>query len=321
MISQSENFRVKCSGMINCTGRISLFLAVIISVSFCKSSESIQSAGSIPYDLDKPDKRYVMPGSLKEISGIEFFKEDKILCIQDEKGIIYEFNTEKNKITNKFEFANGGDYEDIAISGQTAYVVRSDGAIFAVSNFDKGSGDLKVYKTHLSRENNCEGVAYDKISNSLFISCKGSPSVRKEKPFRGYKAIYQFDQETKKLNKEPLYLIDLGKPDCYKSEIVFNAYTQRAAEELKRGESEPVPEPSGIAIHPVSDEIYLLYNVGKILIVMDRQGKILAWKALDKDLFRQPEGICFSPSGDLFISNEGRGEDGYILKFKIQKSG
>ena len=62
----------------------------------------------------------------------------------------------------------------------------------------------------------------------------------------------------------------------------------------------------------------MISNIGKLLIVMDRRGEILDIHALDIKLFRQPEGICFSPSGDLFISNEGQGGKGYILKFKAQ---
>ena len=50
-----------------------------------------------------------------------------------------------------------------------------------------------------------------------------------------------------------------------------------------------------------------------------RQGNILEIQEFDDKLFRQPEGICFSPSGDLFISNEGKGGKGYILGFKLLK--
>ena len=57
-----------------------------------------------------------------------------------------------------------------------------------------------------------------------------------------------------------------------------------------------------------------------MLMVLDRNGKVLDLQDLDNKLFLQPEGICFSPQGDLFISNEGRGGKGYILKFKYLKN-
>ena len=60
----------------------------------------------------------------------------------------------------------------------------------------------------------------------------------------------------------------------------------------------------------------MISSVGKLLTIMDREGLILGVQALDPNLFRQPEGICFSPEGDLYISNEGKGGKGYVLKFK-----
>ena len=61
----------------------------------------------------------------------------------------------------------------------------------------------------------------------------------------------------------------------------------------------------------------MISSVGKLLIVLNRKGKVLDVKELDPKMFRQPEGICFSPTGDMFISNEGQGGKGYILKFQL----
>jgi uncharacterized protein YjiK len=36
-------------------------------------------------------------------------------------------------------------------------------------------------------------------------------------------------------------------------------------------------------------------------------------------MLKQPEGICFAPEGDLYISSEGRGADGFILRFAYAK--
>jgi uncharacterized protein YjiK len=48
---------------------------------------------------------------------------------------------------------------------------------------------------------------------------------------------------------------------------------------------------------------------------MNRSGKTLSSVALDPKLLRQPEGICFSPEGTLFIASEGDGKKGYLLQF------
>ena len=113
-----------------------------------------------------------------------------------------------------------------------------------------------------------------------------------------------------------MYLIDLREIEGYKDEGSFTQFSSKLARVL--GISDPYGNfrPSAIAIHPLTDEIYITSSVGKLLVVLDREGLISDVHALNPALFRQPEGICFSPEGDLYISNEGKEGKGYILKFK-----
>jgi hypothetical protein len=62
----------------------------------------------------------------------------------------------------------------------------------------------------------------------------------------------------------------------------------------------------------------MISSRGKILLILDRQGNVLHLVDLDPKTFRQPEGMCFSPAGDLFISNEGKGGKGTILRFNYR---
>ncbi|HET7898550.1 MAG TPA: hypothetical protein VFL47_12780, partial [Flavisolibacter sp.] len=75
--------------------------------------------------------------------------------------------------------------------------------------------------------------------------------------------------------------------------------------------------PSAVAVHPVSGDIYVLSTrKTKGLAQYSRDGKILGFQEIDKDLMPQPEGLCFSPNGEMYISTEGKGgEPGKILKF------
>ena len=257
-----------------------------------------------------------MPASLEEISGISWTGKGSLACIQDEDGIIYFYSLEKEEVVSEVKFGKDGDYEDIAVVKNTAYVLKSNGNIFRVKNFKKEKIKVKSYKTLLSNKNDSEGMVYDSSENRLLIACKGSPSIEKENPYKGYRAVYSFDLESMQLLEEPVYLIDLHKIDSYKDQSSFTQFSSRLAKIL--GITDPYGNlrPSGIAIHPITDEIYIISSVGKLLIRLDRDGLILGVQALDPNLFRQPEGICFSPEGELFISNEGKGGKGYILKFK-----
>lgn len=290
-------------------------LAVLLTLlGLCKSPDIPFKKGL--YNLGNPDHRYTMPASLEEISGISWTGKGTLACIQDEDGIIYCYNLEKEKVVSKAKFGKDGDYEDISIVKNTAYVLKSNGHIFRVKNFKKDEIKVKRYKTPLSNKNDAEGMVYDSSESRLLIACKGSPSIEKENPHKGYRAVYSFDLGTNQLLEEPVYLIDLRKIEGYKDQGNFTQASSKLAKIL--GITDPYGNfrPSGIAIHPLTDEIYMISSVGKLLVVLDREGYILGVQALDPNLFRQPEGICFSPEGVLYISNEGRGGKGYVLKFK-----
>ena len=58
-----------------------------------KNSENTVVA--INYNLSNPDKIYVLPNSLKEVSGITETDASSIACIQDEKGILLIYDLVK----------------------------------------------------------------------------------------------------------------------------------------------------------------------------------------------------------------------------------
>ena len=302
--------KVRILGLLVCT----------MFISFCNPG----TEGKIPpakdflrYDLESPDARYPLPKYLEEISGLSYYGKGKIACVQDEKANIYILNLEKEKIIEKYDFGSDADYEDICVVGSTAYILRNNGNIYRIKKFKKKDRKIKKFTTPLKEKNDTEGIVHDPSSNSLLIACKGSPSIEKENPYEGYKAIYRFDLEEEKLVKTPHILIDLARLDSYIDQSAFSRFSVRVAKSLRLVESETSFKPSGIAIHPIDGEIYIISSVGKLLIIMNPSGKVQNVIELDPKLYRQPEGICFSPTGDMFISSEGQGGKGYILKFGI----
>jgi uncharacterized protein YjiK len=299
--------------------RLPALVVMLSLVSYCQPPEI--TFKKCLYDLGRPDQRFTLPHDLEEISGISWMGEGKLACIEDENGIIYLYSLEDEAINDTRKFNKDGDYEDIEVVGNTAYVLESKGDIFRVKHFRQDDFKVKRYKTRLSKKNNAEGMAYDFSEERFLIALKGSPAVDKEISFEGYRAVYAFDPGTEKLTQEPVYLVDLRSIDSYRDQGNFAQFSSKLARIL--GITDPYANfrPSGIAVHPLTGEIYIISSVGKLLIVLDRDGLILGVQALDPGLYRQPEGICFSPGGDLYISSEGRGGKGYILKFKPKPDG
>ena len=74
--------------------------------------------------------------------------------------------------------------------------------------------------------------------------------------------------------------------------------------------------PSGIAIHPITKEVFLLSSPGKLLVVLDENGKIKDAQKLSPKYMKQPEGICFDRDGTLYITSEGDGGKARLLKYE-----
>ncbi len=251
---------------------------------------------NFPYQLSGPSKSWKLPAELHEISGLGYTDDNRLACVEDESGRIYIFNPETSKVELKLDFDETGDYEGIEIIGNDAWILKSKGMLFRVAGYLENAVPVVTkYKTALSGKNDAEGLAYDPLTNNLLIACKEMPFTDDEGG-SGIKSIYRFSLETKQLDLKPFLLISLDTIRKYNGDAGF--------------------KPSGIAIHPVTGDIFILGSAGKLLLVFSGKGELLAITKLSTMVFPQPEGICFSPDGVLYIANEGAGGAGTILMFE-----
>ena len=250
-----------------------------------KSKKKIVSSVKI---LEKWD----MPPELKEISALSYMDDERFVCVEDESGTIFRYNIKSNTVEKRIQFAAKGDYEGIALKNETVYVVRADGRLFEIDLKRGGGNSVKEYKTSLTVKHNVEGLCYDKDNDRLLLATKDeNPNLP------GYKGIYAFDLAKKTFIDEPVYKIDMN-------------------DKAIGGTKKNAVSPSAIAIHPTTRDMYITDGPQAKLLILDAQGITKDYIELGKD-FSQPEGIIFSPQGDLFISNEGTKQPGNILKVQI----
>jgi uncharacterized protein YjiK len=272
-----------------------------------------------PYDLDNPVKKIYLPSILEEVSGQTLINDEIIIFIQDEEGDLFFYDLKEERLIKRVDFGKDADYEDVALVGDEVYVLRSNGLLFRLKNYeDENEIKTKEIETRLSKKNNCEGLAYDPVENRLLIALKGDPEVHDDQDFDGYKAIYAYDFEQEKVSKKPAYLIELKKIKDLENASLYEKWSHRIAETFE--ESGDIRfQPSAIAIHPLTDQIYILASVGKALVVMNRNGDLESIQQLDKWRFVQPEGIAFGADGTLYISSEGDGGNGMLMIFEMRK--
>jgi len=157
-------------------------------------------------------------------------------------------------------------------------------------------------------------LCYDKSNNRLLIACKGKAGKGKE--YKHKKAIYAYNLTTKELEKTPVYIIAI---ESVRNEKGIGK-TQRAYEKVVgtlKDENITI-NPSGIAIHPLTGDVFIVSAVGNTLLVLSNKGEIKYAAHLSKRGFKQPEGITFDNNGTLYIANEGQKGKANIKVFSYQ---
>ena len=263
------------------------------------------SLSSTEYDLLKPRKSWTLSDSLAEISGIAFKKNETLLAIEDLRPVLYELNLQDSVgvIANQIQFRETDkekfDFEDLAVIGDTVYALWSHGAIFKIVKQKKGATSERM-KTWLKKENNTEGLAYDPVSGNLLVACKDDAGLEGVK--KSTRAVYEFDIRADSLKPDPFMLIN--KSD----------FENVAGEKIDF-------YPAAIAVHPVSHDIFIISTKDtKCIAQFTHDGKLKAFDYLEKEMLPQPEGICFDPKGNLYISTQARhGKPAYIYEFAMKK--
>lgn len=269
------------------------------------SGTSLLSSDSLPYDLSSPAKKYVFEDpALIEISGIGFTSTPGILVsIADEKGevLMIDLNQE-GTVIQRIPFKEKGDFEGIEMVGDTIYAIQSNAKLFEIINWKNNNTPptVNIYTSKLNEENDIEGLGYDPVSRQLLIACKENPELKTKRD------IWGFDLRTKQLSEKPKYSID---PDVIDKLV-----------EPQEDDKERYFSSSGIAVQPGTGDLYVTSSALKRLAVIDgRSGELKYAIRIDRQLLAQPEGIAFDKDGNMYISSEGKKQQGYILKYEKRK--
>jgi uncharacterized protein YjiK len=113
-----------------------------------------------------------MDSKLAEISGISFKPGDDntIYAIEDEHANFYRLSPD-GKIQGKTDFGKKGDYEDVAITSTSAFVLRSDGTILS-SVIPTNEEDIEsTSNKEILPPGEYEGLTAES-NNSLIALCK-----------------------------------------------------------------------------------------------------------------------------------------------------
>lgn len=268
----------------------------------------------IGYNLSAPDRVYNLPKKLKEISGITAIDSSLIACIQDESEIVFIYDINSGKIISQIDYGYKGDYEGIAMVDSTFYILRSDGEITEIENFETGKSVRSNFHSGIPWKDN-EGICYEPTNNLLLITSKEVPHKSSEN--RDKRFIYGFDLTSKRPVPEPVFTVDLSVIDSFALANTIKV----PIKDKKKGKSKDPDirfQVSDLAIHPITGKLFLLSSADKLLFVFNTKNEIEYIGKLNPDLFIQPEGITFMKNGDMYISNEGQKKSATLVRFNYR---
>lgn len=260
-----------------------LCLLLCITVLFIGCSDKANDKENYPnsemYDFADPTV-IDLPVELDEISGLAYYPKDtSVFGVIDEDGLLFKIPIMNPKASKRWVFDKPRDFEDLVLIDSTFYALVSNGDIVQI-NFkgDTISIEKSEFSATSGKKTNEFEILYQD-SGKLVMMCKECEADKKTKL-----TSYLFDPATK----------------SYSPHLVINTVPLAA----KLGKDKVALKPSAAAINPITNELYLVSSIEKVIVVLDKAGEIKETYKLNPKIYKQPEGIAFTPAGDLIISNE-----------------
>ena len=266
----------------------------------CNYSDSGKKySNSEMYDFAHPNV-VKLPQELDEISGIAYYPKDtSVFAIIDEGGEIFKIPLKNPANFTQWNFDKKKDYEDIVLKDSTFYVLVSNGTIEQLTYKDN-KFNAEHYKLGdvAQADNEYESLFESKEDSCLVVLCKNCKEDSK-------KTLSSFSFNESDSAKE------------FKKYKVFDISMLHQKMGLEKS-----LHPSAAAINPITNDLYIVSSVQKLLVILNSKGEFKSYYKLNPALYKQPEGIAFTSTGDLIISNEFA-EDGFanllLMKNKQNK--
>ena len=230
----------------------------------------------------KPIARWLLPPELAEISGLALTPDGRLFAHNDETARITEIDYRRGTIIKHFfvgEKGLHGDFEGLACVEDRFFLLASNGTLYEFREGEDGERvAYTVHDTHLGKECEFEGVAYDSTANAIVLSCKG---VGAKQP-KGMLVLYR-------------YRLDAADGETSELTVPLSeAIGQNSWKQLR---------PTDITVDPSSGNYVLVAAQEKALVMLTPSGEVLFSRPLG-GRHPQTEGIAITRDHILIIADE-----------------
>jgi uncharacterized protein YjiK len=226
--------------------------------------------------------RWILPRDLDEISGMTLTSSGRLLAHGDERAQVSEIDYRRGIITKQFVVGRPtitGDIEGIAAVHNAVFLLASNGTLYEFREGENGQRvDYITSDTHLGKECEFEGLAFDASINSLLLACK---KVELEQS-RDSMVIYRW-----KLQSGGQRLSKLAVP-------LTRILPAIGEKEL---------HPSDITVDPNTGHYVIVASIEKSLVEITPTGEVVSARKLGGQ-HNQPESIAITKDSILIVGDE-----------------
>lgn len=280
-----------------------LLMAMLLSATACRTGASVATASADTLEAARrgerlatalalrvadPERdvalaRWVLPEGLAEISGVALTADGRLLAHGDEIGGVFEIDFRRGVVVKEFMLGPQpvrDDFEGITVVGDRLYLLASNGTLYEFREGARGARvAYAVHDTHLGRECEFEGLAFDASINALLLACKrvGTGKLKAMLVIYRWRLAAGDDAQLSTLTV-PLALA-----------IGDNDWTSL--------------HPSDIAIDPSNGNYVVVAAQEQALVVLTPGGDVVSAGPLPEAL-KHTEGVAITADGLLILSDE-----------------
>lgn len=234
-------------------------------------------------DKDLPVAEWVMPYTLREISGLALTTRGTVLTHDDNVGRVSEIDPRTGILLKSFSLAGlqKGDFEAITIAGQDIYLMASNGKIYKFREAADGQQvPFQIFDTGLGKECEFESMTYEPDSSRLLMACKRLLNKNEGRELRIY-----------------MLPLPLRNPPVVSGTMTIPLDEVRQKNKWKNF------RPSDMNIDPFTGNYIIVASREKAYVIVTPEGDVVRSQMLPGD-HRQAEGIAITKDSLLLVSDE-----------------
>ena len=245
-----------------------------------------------------PKARWPMPPALREISGLAFTVDGRLLAHNDEVSRVVELDRASGRVVKSFRLGRSfvrGDFEALTMVGPRLFLATSTGVLFeAREGADNASVPFTALETGAGSVCEVEGLSHDPAARALLLLCK--TAIRGS--LKGTVTVLRWSLEQNRWSTPGRLLVPL------------DAEFQRAFGQSFRG--------SDLARDPVTGNYLAIAGLNRVAVEFTPTGRFLGRSGLG-GMHRQAEGVAIAPDGTIYVADEGANSAGTVSVYACRR--